>query len=231
MAAEETRIFLSNYGFEVFPRFVRACICPATAEEDLMQYLTLDVGFLKSLIDEEFRSLSKGEPDVIPIRRRILENLWSEVIGWRKANDPVDWIILPGGDMEDEQANTSDSAGPRGEERVDWSRIEYIRSLCPNEEIEGSIGPAGYHAFLFGSVAVLDRPVYGNAIYVLYRNWVMLSRRMKRELMSYGPEYVKRIAHTHTGAWKDELKKVVVNARSPRPVDLIPDLHAPLNQT
>lgn len=59
----------------------------------------------------------------------------------------------------------------------------------------------GYVVFTFPRTnkALLERPVYGNAVYVLGSDWRRLSRLSKRELLADGALGVTKIVHM--GDW------------------------------
>jgi hypothetical protein len=93
-----------------------------------------------------------------------------------------------------------------GTVQVDESRVRFILDLKPDHVAVGRNTFDGYIAFIFveKSVAVLENPIVGNALYVLRGNWRRLSQQSKRTLIQeVGEPLVRKIVHS--GAWQRQL--------------------------
>ena len=113
------------------------------------------------------------------------------------------WKILPPGVEADHEIMEyfRDYATRRHAVTFDFSRIEALLSLKPSHHYIGIDEWDGYVVYLFENTdtAILDCPVYGNAIYILTHDWKTLSRMSKSRILSLGCENVGRIIHS--GDW------------------------------
>ena len=89
----------------------------------------------------------------------------------------------------------------------DENRLYEINSLGPSAIYKGQGDFSDYIAFEFQSkqVAVLENPVFGNAIYVIRGDWRKLSKLSKSELLWNHSNNTTRIIHR--GDWLVRLKR------------------------
>lgn len=120
----------------------------------------------------------------------------------------VAWEILPPGTKEEvlERLYPGRSPTPEERRRVE-DRYDFLTSLSPESLIYGTSGFQRYFgALIDADCAVFENLEYGNAIYVMFEDWQILSQLSRTELLSgrYGRNFERVI---HRGDWK---KKVVV---------------------
>jgi len=86
-------------------------------------------------------------------------------------------------------------------------RIDHLTSLNPQMVFRGNVyhGYNLYLLFLFGKggPAVLETPIHGNATYVLHRDWLVLCKKSKSELMNHRD--VTRIIHNDMAGWRGDV--------------------------
>jgi hypothetical protein len=113
------------------------------------------------------------------------------------------WRLLPPGELSVERLRnhytTLQHRNPHV--RYDPERIAKAFSLGPERCYIGTDEFDGYVVFTFAGTdrALLECPVYGNAIYVLGPDWRGLSKMSKQELLSGRPRGVDKIVHR--GNW------------------------------
>lgn len=121
------------------------------------------------------------------------------------------WSLLPPGELSLEKvlAHYGGLGRAYPDVRYEPERIRKAYSLGPDGIYVGSGEFDGYVVFTFPSTdkALLERPVYGNAIYVLGSDWKRLSRLSKRELLSDRALGVERIPHV--GDWFARTKRAL----------------------
>lgn len=141
----------------------------------------------------------------------------SQKIGWPLVDiyssvttKHVFWQILPPGEYTFDRiiGHYQHLRSLDNEIIIDKQRLELIYSLKPSELYIGSDEFKRYVVFYFDQAckAVLECPIFGNAIYVIDGGWKYLSQLTKAELMDY-PDEVQRI--THKGDWFSRLKKIL----------------------
>lgn len=115
---------------------------------------------------------------------------------------------LPPGELSVEslKRHYERSAGGNPDRRYDPQRVEKILSLDPSVVYVGTEGFAGYMVFTFPhtEAALLECPERGNAVYVIYRDWMRRARKSKRDLLNEQPTEVTKIVHR--GDWFQRLK-------------------------
>ena len=113
------------------------------------------------------------------------------------------WRVLPPGELSLRRvlAHYEKLGRVRPDIRYEPERIRKAYSLGPDGCFVGADEFDGYVVFTFPSTgkALLERPVYGNAVYVLGPDWKRLSRMSKRELLADGTLGVTKIVHR--GDW------------------------------
>jgi hypothetical protein len=96
--------------------------------------------------------------------------------------------------------------------KIDEERLTFMESLPADETYLGQDSFEGYICFYFTDkqVAVLECPIYGNAVYILKQDWQSLSRYSKTELLTYFSDSIVCIRHTSRFDWhlKRELSKL-----------------------
>jgi hypothetical protein len=84
------------------------------------------------------------------------------------------------------------------EYRVDENRLKFMEGFSADETFEGQDSFEGYICFHFSKqkLAVLECPVYGNALYILKHDWQALSRLTKTELLTDFKDSIRTVDHT-----------------------------------
>ncbi|MBD1873122.1 hypothetical protein H6F75_06485 [Nodosilinea sp. FACHB-131] len=88
-------------------------------------------------------------------------------------------------------------------DEIDFSRLEKIVELNPCEVYLGANTFKGFICFRFHKtkVVLLEKPVYGNATYLISKDWESLSRFSRSSLLTFFPEVVSRCIHKDADAW------------------------------
>lgn len=159
---------------------------------------------------QRWKAAHEKYPD--SIRERVLMRLnreWTELRIGRPNVIKVWWEFLPpsaNGSFDIETAMRAlQEAKPN--KRVDESRLRFAYSLDPCQIAIGQDELDGYIAFLFPNTTrvLMDCPFEGNAAYVFLRDWAVLSRLSKRELLEQHYTQARRVIHDEGGSWKNEL--------------------------
>ncbi|WP_346907839.1 hypothetical protein [uncultured Roseibium sp.] len=108
----------------------------------------------------------------------------------------LDWDVFPPGDLEElrtalcegRRAVPEDTVSERLRLFEQFEPIEYLRGLGGNDHYIG--------AKYADDLVVFENLKYGNALYVLYGNWMELSRRPRSELLKLKTSQYDRIIHT-----------------------------------
>ncbi len=113
------------------------------------------------------------------------------------------WRLLPPGELTIERLRYHYQGLQHHNLHIgyDWQRLEKTVSLRLERCYVGTDEFEGYVVFTFARTerALLECPVYGNAIYVLGPDWRRLSKLSKQELLSGRTGGVTKIVHT--GDW------------------------------
>lgn len=127
----------------------------------------------------------------------------------------VSWEILPPGTIEEAVARLFGRRGPSNEERkVVEDRYRFLMGLRPTKLIHGT---SGFHRYFGGlledNLVVFENIEYGNAIYMMFKDWEELSKRSRSELLSgrYGENF-ERVPHS--SGWKTRVRTLVRERRS-----------------
>jgi hypothetical protein len=150
------------------------------------------------------------------IVRRILEDIEIfERRGGGLVATKINWKILPPGEHPFKRIveHFQHISKHRRDLIVDMNRLHRVFSLSPERVFVGIDEFEGYVVFYFASAetAVLDCPIFGNAIYVFGENWKSLSRLTKSQLLNSRRPNIERIVHS--GAWFSRLRSVVAARR------------------
>lgn len=118
----------------------------------------------------------------------------------------VAWEILPPGEGEARLGQIISgviATDPHKRDAIKM-RVDFLKSLAPIGWIYGRDSLEGYvGAQITREIVVFDNYMYGNAVYVMFKNWETLSQKSRRELLkSYGEEYVRI---PHTGNWMQQV--------------------------
>lgn len=124
--------------------------------------------------------------------------------------DDVPWRILPPGEHPFPHLleNLEYLRHHRNRSIIE-ERIGLINSLKPTNMFCGVDHFRGYIIFYFeeARVAVLDCPIFGNAVYVISGNWQFLSRLSKKELLDQYADNVTRVVHR--GDWFNKISGLI----------------------
>lgn len=120
----------------------------------------------------------------------------------------VTWDFFPPGHREEHlQALRTSGAYASGDVDVVAERLIALDGLGPYELVIGTSGMARYFGAKFQeNLVVFENLRYGNAIYVMFDDWQVLSQRSRLELLG-SEENFERIPHR--GRWVQRLHEVV----------------------
>lgn len=185
---------LTRYSFENLER--------ERANRDRVQRM-----WYEALFSEITDKIKQQQVAVVRIRKEVgLLKKPSEQIVER-----VPWKILPPGEHPFQQifAYFKEVQRRHPELRIDEDRLKKVESLNPNQRFTGEDEFDGYVIFYFDrtETAVLESPLFGNAIYVIQGKWKSLSRKSKGELLTRYSGTVTRVIHL--GDWFARLRKLV----------------------
>ncbi len=120
----------------------------------------------------------------------------------------LSWRVLPPGELSVDSINKHYGRLQRQNPRIKYERERIVKafSLGPKECYVGKNEFEGYVVFTFSytSKALLECPLYGNAIYIIDSDWKRWSRMSKQELLSSSHEVTRII---HRGDWFSEVKR------------------------
>jgi len=117
----------------------------------------------------------------------------------------VNWEILPPGESEETINRIIGIVGDSDPvtRAIIADRYAVLASLQPRHLITGQSGFARYFGAQFADdLVVFENLRYGNAIYIMFDDWQVLSQKSRIELLESREEY-KRIVHR--GNWKRRL--------------------------
>ncbi|MGB0958829.1 MAG: hypothetical protein ACPGVK_01150, partial [Halocynthiibacter sp.] len=119
----------------------------------------------------------------------------------------LDWEIFPSGTAEQIIARLLDSATTNtvvDYERHVRERIDFFEEYEPLAYLRGHGGFGSYFGAQFADdFVVFENLRYGNAIYVLYENWVEVSQRSRLDLLRNQDAHFDRVIHTE--GWQSRL--------------------------
>lgn len=126
----------------------------------------------------------------------------------------VSWEIFPPGTKE-EFINRIFKGRQYSEKEKNTvsERYDYFIKLKPKEMIIGANGFQRYFgAKLEEDLVIFENTEYGNALYIMYSSWEILSKKSRIDLLSgrYGKDFERII---HTGAWKENVNRIVTDQR------------------
>jgi hypothetical protein len=100
--------------------------------------------------------------------------------------------------------------------KIDWSRLEDIKSLSPVGCHIGEDSWLGYVVFEFAGTdhVVLECPIKGNATYILPGDWKDMVGHTKREIRRESAGRYKKLVHK--GDWLDLIREALRRYRHNR---------------
>lgn len=142
-----------------------------------------------------------GATDVFPCNANLEEYL---------KTISIDWEILPIGNRDDVVRNIlSRFKYPTKEIRSKLiQRYNFLMQLKPTAFISGSNGFRRYFGAKFDeNLVIFESLNYGNAIYVMFEEWEILSKMSRIELLAGKEKGFERIIHK--SGWEGKLRKLV----------------------
>ena len=131
----------------------------------------------------------------------------------------VAWEILPPGTLDDTLNRLFPGKSPTKQEKdVAVERYEFFTSLKPKSLVFGNSGFRRYFgALLEDDIALFENVEYGNAIYILFKNWEDLCKRTRVELLSgkCGHDFERVI---HTAGWEESAKAIIRKKRGSKDI-------------
>jgi hypothetical protein len=122
----------------------------------------------------------------------------------------VSWEILPPGEID--QNITRILTGirnkdPKLRQRL-TDRYKFLSKLKPRNFVQGTSRFQRYFGAQFADdLVVFENVEYGNAIYVMFKDWEELSKISRVDLLTSSSQQFIRIRHTKT--WKIKLKRTI----------------------
>jgi hypothetical protein len=126
----------------------------------------------------------------------------------------VQWEFLPPGnlDLVIQRLTQGITALTSAEAREIRERLIILENLRPEKYVVGASGFERYFGAKFGEDFVaFENLMYGNALYVMYRDWATLSTRSRIDLLKGPREGFDRLPHS--GAWIKRLQRLVRDYR------------------
>lgn len=126
----------------------------------------------------------------------------------------VDWEILPPGTVDEVLKQMLAGKRPIAPDKRELmeKRLEIMARLEPEAYIAGTSGFLRYFGAKFGEdFVVFENVNYGNAIYVMYENWEVLSQRSRIDLLKGPRDDFERIEHRK--GWEKKLKSLLESYR------------------
>ena len=153
-------------------------------------------------VDEVFlRSAPNFSEDLLFAINLLQEN--TGVSGLTAAENPdfvfsseLNWELFPPGDLNTVAAALSTGRRAIPEESV-RERLQLFEQFRPTEYLRGLGGNDHYIGAKYADdLVAFENLKYGNALYVLYEDWVELSQRSRSELLKLKNSQYDRIIHT-----------------------------------
>lgn len=124
------------------------------------------------------------------------------------------WDIFPPGERIDDLERIMRGSRNLTPEKVEevQNKYDYLVNLNPVEIISGLSGMRKYFGAKFSdNLVVFENLNYGNAIYVLFENWVELSQMSRTEIQTRPANEYIRIKHTAN--WQQNLERIIAGRR------------------
>jgi hypothetical protein len=126
----------------------------------------------------------------------VVENLNPEFV----FTSQLSWDVFPPGNLDDVASYISQQRGPqRGPDFDDVrERLALFEQFQPTEYLRGLGGNDCYIGAKYADdLVVFENLKYGNALYVLYSDWLELSQKPRRELLKLNFSQFDRIVHSY----------------------------------
>ena len=126
----------------------------------------------------------------------------------------VDWEILPPGKVDDVVARMLRGKGEISKEqrRVMTDRVTVMSRMKPEAFITGTNGFLRYFGAKFSDTFVaFENLRYGNALYVMFEGWELLSRRSRIDLLKGPRSGFERIEHRE--GWEEKFARMLEEHR------------------
>ncbi|WP_057766078.1 hypothetical protein [Cytobacillus praedii] len=128
----------------------------------------------------------------------------------------VEWELLPVGEKESldnnidyllkKHRNPSEKIKSVYTDRLNF----FYNELGAEKIITGTDGFNRYFgALLKNDIVILENSNYGNAVYIFFKNWEVLSKLSRVELLSTASNDFERV--THSGNWKNKIVTAIRN--------------------
>jgi hypothetical protein len=126
----------------------------------------------------------------------------------------VAWEILPPGERDENIARILSGTNASPQQRTAFTdRYDFLISLGPEKIIRGNSGFQRYFGAQFADdLVAFENVEYGNAIYVMFEDWVELSRRSRLELLSGPQDQFERVIHR--SGWQRRLRRIIEQRRN-----------------
>lgn len=121
----------------------------------------------------------------------------------------VNWTILPPGEYPWERIFSNNNTGKgSGLQKLHKFTLNFINHYHPSSITTGTAGFKGYIAFHFPDkgIVLLEHMLYGNATYVLEKDWETLSQLTKKEIID---ENLYRYRFIHQKGWENEIHQLL----------------------
>lgn len=122
----------------------------------------------------------------------------------------INWEILPPGSRDTDIAKIISKFKVKSEEDKERiiERYDVLSDLEPAAFISGTSGFRRYFGAMFlENLVVFENLEYGNAIYVMYEDWQVLSKKNRVELLTGNNQGFDRVIHTK--GWKSQLRYLI----------------------
>lgn len=166
----------------------------------------------KGFKNELFRLLnllqeSAGAADVFPSNAKLEDYLRTIFVNWE---------ILPPGERESNIAKITASVRKADDEtrkRI-ADRYDFFDKMRPEALIQGHGGFKRYFGAKFSDELVaFENMEYGNAVYIMRKDWKEASKRTKQELLASGRDGKDFFRVVHSKGWKGQVKDIVKKNR------------------
>lgn len=124
----------------------------------------------------------------------------------------ISWEFFSVSEFDAPNAIFERLAGTQGTHLIDESlmeeRVAMIQDTCPSQILLGTSGKTRYIGYKYKEdLVALENFFYGNALYVLYKNWSDLSKKTRTTLINSHIGEIDRIVHR--GNWRDKFARIL----------------------
>jgi hypothetical protein len=129
----------------------------------------------------------------------------------------VNWEILPPGERDSNIAKIASGVRNADEEtrkRI-IDRYDFFEKLKPEALIHGTGGFRRYFGAKFtNDLVAFENMEYGNAVYVMLKDWEEASKKTKQELLATGKQGDEFFRFVHTDGWKSKVTEIIKKNRN-----------------